>query len=120
MLQVRNLHYSIGDRDLLSSVDWNLQPEKRFALVGHNGSGKTTLLRILAGEIEHDNTTFKVHQPQLESWDGVLLQAYVAIEVKVAGSDNPSYGAALVSARTQNFRSGAYRSAGRGARRGRR
>ena len=52
MLQIRNLHYSIGDRDLLSSVDWNLQPEKRFALVGPNGSGKTTLLRILTGEIE--------------------------------------------------------------------
>jgi ATP-binding cassette subfamily F protein 3 len=52
MLQVRRLHYSIGDRDLLGSVDWNLQPERRFALVGPNGSGKTTLLRILTGEIE--------------------------------------------------------------------
>ncbi|MBN1223182.1 MAG: ATP-binding cassette domain-containing protein [Candidatus Aminicenantes bacterium] len=52
MLQVRNLHYSIGDRDLLTAVDWNLQPGKRFALIGPNGSGKTTLLRILCGEIE--------------------------------------------------------------------
>lgn len=52
MLQARNLHYSIGDRELLACVDWNIQPGKRFALVGPNGSGKTTLLRILAGEIE--------------------------------------------------------------------
>jgi ATP-binding cassette subfamily F protein 3 len=52
MLQVRNLHYSIGDRDLLAAVDWNLQPGKRFALIGPNGAGKTTLLRILTGEIE--------------------------------------------------------------------
>ena len=52
MLQVRNLHYSIGEQDLLVAVDWNLQPGKRFALVGPNGSGKTTLLRILKGEIE--------------------------------------------------------------------
>jgi ATP-binding cassette subfamily F protein 3 len=57
MLQVRSLHYSIGDRDLLASVDWNLQPEKRFALIGPNGSGKTTLLRILAGEIESQKGT---------------------------------------------------------------
>ena len=57
MLQVRNLHYSIGDRALLASVDWNLQPEKRFALIGPNGSGKTTLLRILAGEIESQTGT---------------------------------------------------------------
>jgi ATP-binding cassette subfamily F protein 3 len=60
MLQVRSLHYSIGDRDLLSAVDWNLQPEKRFALVGPNGSGKTTLLRILTGELEsHAGTITK-------------------------------------------------------------
>ncbi len=52
MLQVRNLHYSIGDRDLLAKVDWNLQPEVRVALVGPNGSGKTTFLRILTGEID--------------------------------------------------------------------
>jgi len=60
MLQVRNLHYSIGDRDLLSSVSWNLQSERRFALIGPNGSGKTTLLRILTGEIEpHAGTITK-------------------------------------------------------------
>ena len=60
MLQIRNLHYSIGDRDLLAAVDWNLQPEKRFALIGPNGSGKTTLLRILTGEIEsHGGTIIK-------------------------------------------------------------
>jgi ATP-binding cassette subfamily F protein 3 len=52
MLQVRNIHYSIGNRHLLASVDWNLQPEKRFALIGPNGAGKTTLLRILSGEIK--------------------------------------------------------------------
>jgi ATP-binding cassette subfamily F protein 3 len=57
MLQVRNLRYSIGERTLLSSVDWNLQPEKRFALVGPNGSGKTTLLRILTGEMESQGGT---------------------------------------------------------------
>jgi ATP-binding cassette subfamily F protein 3 len=60
MLQVRNLHYSIGDRDLLYSVSWNLQPEKRFALIGPNGSGKTTLLRILTGDIDpHAGTITK-------------------------------------------------------------
>lgn len=60
MLQIRNLHYSIGDRNLLAAVDWNLQPAKRFSLIGPNGSGKTTLLRILTGEIEpHGGTITK-------------------------------------------------------------
>jgi ATP-binding cassette subfamily F protein 3 len=53
MLQIRNLHYSIADRLLLSGIDWMIQPGKRAALIGPNGAGKTTLLKILNDEIEH-------------------------------------------------------------------
>jgi ATP-binding cassette subfamily F protein 3 len=53
MLQIKNLHYSIGDRQLMSGVNWNIQPGKRAALIGPNGIGKTTLLRIIIGELEY-------------------------------------------------------------------
>lgn len=76
MLQARNLLYAIGERVILSSVDWNLQPEKRFALVGPNGSGKTTLLRILTGEIEpQEGTLIKPRQYTI----GYLPQEEVVI-----------------------------------------
>ncbi len=52
MLQIQQLSYAIGDRQLLNAVDWIIQPGKRIALVGPNGAGKTTMLRILSGEIE--------------------------------------------------------------------
>ena len=52
MLQIQNLNYSIGERDLLKQVNWTIHPGRRIALVGANGAGKTTLLRILCGEIE--------------------------------------------------------------------
>ncbi|NOY58592.1 MAG: ATP-binding cassette domain-containing protein [Calditrichaeota bacterium] len=51
MLQIKDLYYSIGSRDLLTGVNWMIQPGKRAALIGPNGAGKTTLLRILNGEI---------------------------------------------------------------------
>jgi ATP-binding cassette subfamily F protein 3 len=57
MLQIRNLYYSIGDRLLLSGIDWMIQPGKRAALIGPNGAGKTTLLKILNDEIEHPEGT---------------------------------------------------------------
>ncbi len=53
MLQIRNLHYSIGDCPLLCGIDWMIQPGKRAALIGPNGAGKTTLLKILNDEIEY-------------------------------------------------------------------
>lgn len=51
MLQAKDIHYSIGERELLTGINWIIQPNKRVALIGPNGAGKTTLFRILSGEI---------------------------------------------------------------------
>lgn len=53
MLQVKDLHYSIGERELLSGISWAIQPQRRVALIGPNGAGKTTLFKIITGEIGH-------------------------------------------------------------------
>ena len=53
MLQIRDLNYSIADRDLLKGLNWTINPGRRSALIGPNGAGKTTLLKILNGELEH-------------------------------------------------------------------
>lgn len=52
MLQIRDLNYSIGERNLLSGVNWIINPGRRVALIGPNGAGKTTLLRIINGGLE--------------------------------------------------------------------
>jgi ATP-binding cassette subfamily F protein 3 len=77
MLQIRNLHYSIGDRQLLSGVDWMIQPGRRAALVGPNGIGKTTLLRILVGEIEYSSGS--IIKPK-EYRMGYLPQEEIAVK----------------------------------------
>jgi len=52
MLQIQNLHYSIGELEILKDVSWAIKPGKRAALIGPNGAGKTTLFRILCGELK--------------------------------------------------------------------
>jgi ATP-binding cassette subfamily F protein 3 len=55
MIQIRNLHYAIGERRLLDGVDWMIHPGRHMALIGPNGAGKTTLLRILNGGLQSDS-----------------------------------------------------------------
>ncbi len=52
LVRAENLGYSLGDRELLLGVNFELQGGDRVALVGRNGSGKTTLLRLLSGDLE--------------------------------------------------------------------
>ncbi len=55
MLQVRDLNYSIGARELLVGINWIIQTNQRVALIGPNGAGKTTMLKIFSGEISYQS-----------------------------------------------------------------
>ena len=52
MISVSNLEKSYGDDTLFAGVSFQLDPGKRYGLVGANGSGKTTFLNVLTGDIE--------------------------------------------------------------------
>jgi len=50
----------LGDRAILSNVDWLVGPGDRIGLVAPNGAGKSTLLRVLAGQQPLDQGTLRV------------------------------------------------------------
>jgi len=49
MLQVRDVSYSTGSRQILNSVTFSMMPSDKVAIVGVNGAGKTTLLKLIMG-----------------------------------------------------------------------
>lgn len=48
-LEIKEVNLSIGNNDIISSIDWTIMPNERWALVGQNGAGKSTLLKALTG-----------------------------------------------------------------------
>ncbi len=52
VLDIENLDYSVGGKELLHDVTWRVGPGDRIGLVGVNGAGKTTLLKLIQGTIE--------------------------------------------------------------------
>ncbi|MEI6558296.1 MAG: Fe-S cluster assembly ATPase SufC [Rhodospirillaceae bacterium] len=49
MLEISNLHASVGDRPILKGIDLSIKAGEVHAIMGPNGSGKSTLSYILAG-----------------------------------------------------------------------
>ena len=77
MLHLKEISYSIGERQLLHDLDLTLSDGKRVALIGANGVGKTTLLRIINGDIsDHEGTILKPNQYTI----GYLPQEEIAID----------------------------------------
>jgi ATP-binding cassette, subfamily F, member 3 len=94
VIQLRDLSYSIGERRLLSGVDWVLSPGDRCALVGSNGTGKTTLLRLMLGELSPESGTRALargtrigYLPQeaAERYDGTVLERAMEAHRHVLG-----------------------------------
>src|SRR3546814_11477199 len=60
MLEIKNLHATVGGKPILKGIDLTVKAGEVHALMGPNGSGKSTLSYVLAGREGYEATEGEV------------------------------------------------------------
>ena len=79
VLEIENLHASIGDKPILKGINLTINPSEIHAIMGPNGSGKSTLSYVLAGRDGYEVTDGDIRL------DGVSVMEMEADERARAG-----------------------------------
>jgi len=90
MLEIKNLHVSVGDKAILKGLTLSMQPGQVHAIMGPNGSGKSTLSYVLAGRAGYDITEGSIlydgedlaaMPPEARAAKGVFLAMQYPVEI---------------------------------------
>ena len=90
LLEIKNLHARIGDKEILRGIDLSIAPGQVHAVMGPNGAGKSTLSAVLTGRPDYEVTEGSILYrgqdllaltPEERSWAGIFLSFQYPIEI---------------------------------------
>ncbi|PKB80672.1 MAG: Fe-S cluster assembly ATPase SufC [SAR202 cluster bacterium Io17-Chloro-G9] len=90
MLEITNLHVSVGDQEILKGITLTVNAGEVHAIMGPNGSGKSTLANALAGKPEYIVTAGEMvykgqemsgMDPELRAREGLFLAFQYPVEL---------------------------------------
>ena len=90
MLSIKNLHASIGDKEILKGINLEVKAGEVHAIMGPNGAGKSTLSAIIAGNENYEVTEGEIFldgedladlAPEERAHKGVFLSFQYPVEI---------------------------------------
>ncbi|HEU4788193.1 MAG TPA: Fe-S cluster assembly ATPase SufC [Flavobacterium sp.] len=90
MLSIKNLHASIGDKEILKGINLEVNAGEVHAIMGPNGAGKSTLSAIIAGNENYEVTDGQIFldgedladlAPEERAHKGVFLSFQYPVEI---------------------------------------
>lgn len=90
MLEIKNLHASVEDQEILKGLNLTINPGEVHSIMGPNGSGKSTLAQVLAGRDSYEVTEGEVLfegkdlldlEPEERACEGIFLAFQYPVEI---------------------------------------
>ncbi len=90
MLEIKNLHAKVEDKEILRGVDLRVNAGEIHAIMGPNGSGKSTLAQVLAGhgayevtagEVTYEGKDLLDMAPEERAREGIFMAFQYPVEI---------------------------------------
>jgi Fe-S cluster assembly ATP-binding protein len=90
LLEIRNLHVTIGGHEILMGIDLKLNSGEVHSIMGPNGSGKSTLAQVLArrqtyevtsGAVLYNGKDLLAMKPEEAACEGVFMAFQYPVEI---------------------------------------